>query len=104
RDLATFEDQSASGEGSVEVVEDRESGGPNEVDASANSTNSAYTHCLSPVWPADSVLEKFMVFARDYSESEDCILIGSILPVVARLLGRRVFMRFSGRKFTNLYS
>ncbi|MEO5717425.1 MAG: hypothetical protein ABIR29_02510 [Chthoniobacterales bacterium] len=45
-----------------------------------------------------------MLFAREYSESEDCILIGAILPVVARMLGRRVSIAFAGRKYPNLYS
>ena len=45
-----------------------------------------------------------MGFAREYSESEDAMLIGAVLPVVSRLLARRVFIRFAGRKYPNLYS
>jgi len=56
------------------------------------------------VYPTDSILENYMSFAREFSESEDCILIGCTLPVVARLLARRVFVRFAGRKYPNLYS
>ena len=86
--------------GGVELVEDAEIPG----DSSANSTTSAYPPSLIPVWPEDSILQNFIEFAREYSESEDCILIGSILPVVARMLSRNVSIRFTGKKLANLYS
>ncbi len=84
----------------VEDVEDVEDSG----DSSANSTSSAYPPSLSPVWPEDSILQGFISFAREYSESEDCILIGAVLPIAARMLARNVSIRFTGKKFTNLYS
>ncbi len=34
----------------------------------------------------NSLLENYVLFAPHYSESEDPILIGSVLPVVAALL------------------
>jgi len=79
---------------------------------SANSTISAPPPSHAPPqeaklhapYPEDSVLEAFMAFARVYSESEDAMLIGAVLPVVSRLLARRVFIRFGGRKYPNLYS
>jgi len=54
-------------------------------------------------YPTDSVLENFMAFAREYSESEDSMLIGAVLPVVSRLLARRVFINFAGRKYPNQF-
>src|SRR5205823_5552273 len=59
--------------------------------SSANSTNSAAPPSREPVWPEDSVLQDYMDFARSYSESEDTILIGSVLAVVAAVLRRNVF-------------
>jgi hypothetical protein len=56
------------------------------------------------VYPEDSILEDFVRFAREYSESEDAILVGAVLPLVARLLGRRVSIPFAGRKYPNLYT
>ena len=85
---------------SVENAELAEDG---RVD-SATSTNSAIPPAREAAYPKDSVLETFMAFAREYSESEDAMLIGAVLPVVSRLLARRVFIRFAGRKYPNLYS
>ena len=73
--------------------------------SSATSANSAHLPSQPrAVWPKDSILENFMQFAREYSESEDQILIGCILPVVARLLARRVSMEFAGPLFPNVFS
>jgi hypothetical protein len=81
---------------------------PSEAGNSAISTISAPPPSRAPLpeaaYPRDSVLEDFMQFARAYSESEDSMLIGAILPVVSRLLARRVFIRFAGRKYPNLFS
>ena len=85
--------------GPVEIAEVVES--PDDV--SATSTNPAPPPAHA-VYPEDSALDDFMAFAREYSESEDSMLIGAVLPVVGRLLGRRVFIRFAGRKYANLYS
>jgi hypothetical protein len=67
-------------------------------------TNQPYPLPREAPYPTDSVLQDFMVFAREYSESEDCMLIGAVLPLVARLLARRVYIPFAGRKYPNLYS
>ncbi len=85
--------------GDVEIAELAEDGS----DDSATSTNSAAPHPHEAVYPADSVLETFMAFAREFSESEDAILIGALLPVVAGLLARRVFIPFGERKYPNLF-
>ena len=99
--LLTFDTpgvQASGGGGHVENVDIAEN-------ADDISTNSAISTSLSPqaVWPSDSVLEDFVRFARGYSESEDAIIIGSILPMVSRLLARRVFIRFGVAKYSNLY-
>jgi hypothetical protein len=86
-----------NGGSGVEIVE-------NTSAVDATSTNSAGLPSPQAVWPSDSVLETFMEFARKFSESEDCILIGCVLPIVARLLARRVFVPFAGRKYPNLYN
>jgi hypothetical protein len=57
-----------------------------------------------PAWPEDSILQDYIEFARDYSESEDSILIGSLLPVVAAFLRGQVYIKFNGKKYPNIYS
>ncbi len=90
--------------GSIEVVEDAELGATECEESSTNATTSSSLPSHGPLWPEDSVLNNFIGFAREYSESEDCILIGSILPVVARVLARNVYIRFSGLKYPNVYN
>src|ERR1017187_2176747 len=70
---------------------------------STNPTISPAPSNHAAVYPEDSILANFMDFAREYSESEDQMLIGAVLPVVARLLARRVFISFCGKKYPNLY-
>jgi len=99
----------------AEIAEFRAIGALATNGNSANSTISTPPPCRpaspSPVppihqaaYPTDSVLEDFMAFARAYSESEDAMLIGAVLPVVSRLLARRVSIRFAGRKYPNIYT
>ncbi len=87
----------AGGGENVEIVEDRHA-------VSTKPTISTPPPIHSAVYPADSILAEFMDFGREYSESEDSMLIGAILPVAARLLGRRVFIKFYGKKFPNVYN
>jgi hypothetical protein len=57
------------------------------------------------IYPNDSILEDYIVIARTVSESPDCILIGSILPVVAAITGRGVWFPWTkGSLFPNLYA
>ncbi len=91
---------STRGGSGVEIAELGEAGD----DDSTTSTNSAAPPAHEAAYPTDSVLETFMAFAREYSESEDSMLIGAVLPVVSALLARRVFISFAGRKHPNLYS
>ena len=99
-DTPDIERAANRGGGGVEIAEVAEGG----ADDSATSTNSATPPMPTAAYPTDSVIENFMDFARGYSESEDAMLIGSLLPIVSRLLARRVFIRFAGRKYPNLYS
>jgi hypothetical protein len=51
------------------------------------------------IYPEDSILQPFMEMSRLVCEGADCYLIGSILPVIAALLERRVWTPWSeGRK------
>ena len=56
------------------------------------------------VYPKDSVLYDYIQFGRRYTESEDHIILGSLLPMVAGMLGDRCWIDFAGRKFPNLFS
>ena len=55
------------------------------------------------VWPQDSIIEDFVLLARQYSESEDQVLVGSFLPVISAVLARNVYINFGRRMFPNLY-
>lgn len=55
------------------------------------------------VWPLDSIIEDYVLLARQYSEAEDQILVGSFLPVISAALGRNVHIAFGQRIFPNLY-
>jgi hypothetical protein len=56
------------------------------------------------VYPPDSILEDYMAFVQDECESADAFIIGSILPVCAAQLARRVrFPWGSIVKFPNLF-
>ena len=85
--------------GSGEIVENVESSEKN----SANSTNSPHPQPHA-VFPEDSILEDYMNYARNLTESEDQIIIGTYLPIVAAVLGRNVDLDFAGKKFPNLYT
>jgi hypothetical protein len=45
-----------------------------------------------------------MVFARQYSEAEDSILIGCNVPIVAAILARKIYYPFGGPLFPNLFN
>ena len=55
------------------------------------------------VWPQDSVINDYVLLARQHSEAEDPILVGSFLPVISAALERNVFIAFGQRMFPNLY-
>jgi hypothetical protein len=56
-------------------------------------------------YPEQSILTKYMDFARTVSESSDTHLLGAILPVVGALLARRVYVSWPQRNiYPNLFS
>jgi hypothetical protein len=58
------------------------------------------------IYPEDSILQPFMEMSRLVCEGADCYLLGSILPVIAAELERRVWMPWAEQRnlYTNLYS
>jgi hypothetical protein len=73
-------------------------------DAPANSTSSCYDNHKA-VYPTDSILEDYMAFVREECESADAFIIGSILPVCAAQLARRVrFPWGSNIRFPNIFA
>jgi DNA polymerase I-like protein with 3'-5' exonuclease and polymerase domains len=59
------------------------------------------------VWPypRDSILEDFYQYALPLTEAADCFILGSILPIVARLMGRNVHIPFGDTIiFPNIFS
>lgn len=70
------------------------------------STLSTGKHTLaSAIYPADSLLARYLDYARRREESADSYLIGSFLPVVAATLARRVWFPWGdGRVYPNLFT
>lgn len=72
---------------------------------SAFSTNSAGGYTQTAIYPEDSILADWMAFTREREESADVFLLGSILPVCATLLARRVWFQWGWRqKYANVFS
>jgi hypothetical protein len=74
------------------------------IEISANSPALPAQEIPRAAYPEDSILGDFIAYARTVSEAQDSILIGSILPVVAGLLARRVFLNFGSKKYANVYN
>jgi len=71
----------------------------------ANSSISSGGYSQRVVYPKDSILDDWMQFARQQVESADAFIIGSILPVCAALLGRRIYFRWGElRIFPNCFN
>ena len=83
---------------------------PEIVEAGENSANSTNSTPLpsqdipTADYPKDSFLSDFVEYARTQSEALDSILIAVILPVIAALLGRRVYIQFGSKKYPNLFN
>lgn len=57
------------------------------------------------VFPPVSLLEDYVKYARQRLESADSYIIGSILPVVAACLARRVYFKWDDEKiYPNIFS
>jgi hypothetical protein len=73
------------------------------VDWSATAIDPAAE--LSWPFPKDSVLEDLYQYCLPLTEGADCYIIGSALPVVARLLARNVYVPFGDATiFPNIFS
>jgi hypothetical protein len=69
------------------------------------NTDAALRFHHSAIFPEDSILSLYMDTGRKICEGADCYILGSILPVVAALLGRRVYMHWgAGRIYPNLFN
>ena len=90
----------------VEFVEFAASEKRESRENSTNSTISTSTLKQKAVFPADSILQEYFNYAVSQTEGEDCYIIGSILPVCAALLARRVYLPWSGasRLYPNLFT
>ena len=56
-------------------------------------------------FPADSILASYYDYVITQTEGADCYIIGSILPIIAALLGRNVWVPWAnGALYPNLYS
>jgi DNA polymerase-1 len=63
----------------------------------------SYYHALH--YPKDSILDDFVNAGREILEGADCYILGSVLPIVGAMLGRRVWMPWGAeRRHANLYS
>lgn len=72
---------------------------------SANSANSAGGYVQKAIFPTNSVIADWFTFARERTEGADCYVVGTMLPIVAGLLGRRVWMSLGGaKKFPNVFT
>lgn len=56
------------------------------------------------IYPEHSLLGDWMDFVREYAESADCYILGSILPVLGTLLGRKVWFELDRPKYPNIYA
>jgi hypothetical protein len=90
----------------VEFVEFASSENREGRENSTNSTISTSTHTQKAVFPTDSILQDYFNYAVSQTEGADCYIIGSILPVCAALLARRVYLSWSGasKLYPNLFT
>jgi hypothetical protein len=57
------------------------------------------------IYPKDSILDPFMNIGRTICEGADCYLIGSILPVIAAMLGRSIYLQWgAGKIYPNVFN
>ena len=57
------------------------------------------------VYPEDSILTPYLEHIRQVSEGVDCFILGSVLPIVAAMLGRRVWFDWdNGPLYPNIFT
>ena len=89
----------------AEFVEDARRAFAGDPANPTNSANAGVGDEQPAIFPADSILADWMNLACRQEESADAFLIGSILPVTAGLLARRVWFPWgTRRKYPNLFA
>jgi len=74
-------------------------------ETSVSSTNSLGAHIDRAIFPEGTILTDYLEYARRLEESADCYLLGSILPVVAATLARKVWFPLGTKKiYPNLFA
>ena len=72
---------------------------------STNSTSSQRFEFEAAVYPPTSLLGYYVNYARERLESADSFIVGSILPVIAACLARRVYFQWGDEKiYPNIFS
>ena len=72
---------------------------------STNSTSPARFEFEAAIYPPNSLLEDYVNHAREQLESADSYIVGSILPIIATCLGRRVsFPLGTQRVYPNIFA
>lgn len=82
-------------------------GKPPPDQSSTFSTNStgAIPDLSAAIYPEGSLLERYMDFARGQLESADSYIIGAFLPVMARIMARKVWFQWGNERiYPNLYT
>jgi hypothetical protein len=71
----------------------------------SNPSNHSGGNTQEAPFPADSILADYHDYVITQSEGDDCYIIGSILPIMAALLGRNVWIPWAnGALYPNLYT
>lgn len=72
---------------------------------STNSTGGIPSDLSAAIYPEGSLLERYMDFARGQLESADSYILGAILPVMARVMGRKVWFPWGNERiYPNLFT
>ena len=106
-EILTCLDQGLSGfeGGPDEFVENVERIRRKFDESSTNPPNSTPDHLSGAIYPEDTVLHDYIDFGRTTQESADCYLLGSIIPVVAAILARKVYFPWADdRLYPNVFS
>jgi len=100
--------EAASSEVEVSSTNSTNSPGPLTIPVgktSTNSTNSRGTHIHEAIFPEGTILTDYLDYARSLEESADCYLLGSILPVVAAILARKVWFPWGTKRiYPNIFA
>lgn len=91
--------------GPDEFVEDVERIRRMFEESSTSPPNSTPDHLSGAIYPEDTILHDYLGFGRTTQESADSYLLGSIIPVVAAILARKVYFPWADdRLYPNVFS